>query len=267
MNPDKKTQNILVATIQLEVSGSQNQKQRTERVNDLLSTLTQDAQKPDLILLPEIWGCGFFGFDGYAGSAEPLQGPTFELLSRWAETIGCWILGGSIIERDGKELYNTSILLDRQGRLTGTYRKVHLFGYQSQERELLTRGKKPVVLETEWGKIGLSTCYDLRFPEQYRAMVDEGAETFLVVSAWPEARLHHWRLFNQARAAENQCWLVSCNCAGTQGKRYGGHSMTVSPTGDIVAEADDKAGILWSKIDMGKVREARETFPVLKDRT
>lgn len=256
-----------IAAIQLSVDSEQDMSQRLQNVDSILQNIANGSQKPDLILLPEIWGCGFFDFEAYSANAEPLRGPSFSLLSKWAKAIGCSILGGSIIERDNGQLYNTSLFIDRQGELIGTYRKVHLFGYQSREQQLLTQGTAPVVLDTDFGKVGLSTCYDLRFPEQYRAMVDQGAELFLVVSAWPEARLPHWRLFNQARATENQCWLVSCNCAGTQnGSRYAGHSMAVNPAGEIVSEADIEPCVQWSEIDMGQVAKVRASFPALADR-
>lgn len=256
-----------IAAIQLSVSDAQTVEQRRLSADDSFERIASDERKADMILLPEIWGCGFFDFDNYMESAESLDGPTFQMLSRRAKELNAWILGGSIVESDGDRLYNTSLLIDRHGELVGTYRKMHLFGYQSREQEILTRGDETAVFDTEFGKIGLSTCYDLRFPEQYRAMIDKGSEIFLVVSAWPEARLEHWRLFNQMRAVENQSWLVSCNCAGTQkGSLYAGHSMAVSPTGEIVAEAGRDPCIQWSEIDVSAVKTARERFPALADR-
>ena len=256
-----------IATIQLAVNDKESLAQRLANVEDIFEEIAASAQRPDLILLPEIWGCGFFDFDDYEHCAEPLDGRTFTMLSHWAKQLQCWKLGGSIIERRGGKLHNTSLLVDRTGALVGIYRKMHLFGYESYEQKILTRGEEPTVLDTEFGKIGLSTCYDLRFPEQYRAMVDRGAELLLVVSAWPEARLVHWRIFNQVRAVENQCWVVSCNCAGVQkGSRYAGHSMTVDPAGVITAEAGDDECIQWSEIDLTAVDVMRDVFPALADR-
>lgn len=256
-----------IATIQLAVEDGAGRQQRLKMVDEILEKIADGDRKPDLILLPEIWGCGFFDFDGYPDNAESLEGPTFELLSGWAKKLDCHILGGSIIEKDGEKLHNTSLFIGRTGELIGSYRKIHLFGFESREQQILTRGRSAMVFDTEFGKIGVSTCYDLRFPEQYRAMVDQGAEILLIASAWPEARLAHWRLFNQTRALENQCWLVSCNCAGTQkGSCYAGHSMTVSPAGEIVAEAEAEPCVLWSELDRSLVEKMRNTFPALADR-
>lgn len=258
---------MLTATIQLAVEDGAGKQERLEKVNEILEQIFFDEKKPDLIILPEIWGCGFFDFDGYPANAENLTGPTFQLLSCWAKKLDCFILGGSIIEKDGEDLHNTSLFIDRSGELLGCYRKMHLFGFESKEQQLLVRGEHLAVFDCELGKIGVSTCYDLRFPEQYRAMVDQGAEIFLVASAWPEARLAHWRLFNQTRALENQCWLISCNCAGTQkGSKYAGHSMTVSPAGEIQTEAGDGGCVLWSEVDPALVGKMRKTFPALADR-
>lgn len=256
-----------IATIQLDVGDDRTKEGRLQLVDKILSEISQAERLPDLIILPEIWGCGFFDFDHYAQSAEELKGESFSLLSGWAKRLQCMIAGGSIIEKTGGALYNSLLLIDNAGELRCVYHKRHLFGFQSKEQQLLTKGDSAVVVDTEFGKIGFSTCYDLRFPEQFREMVDQGAEMFLIVSAWPEARLEHWRLFNQVRAVENQCWLVSCNCAGIQcGNRYAGHSMAVSPMGVIVSEADSQACVQWTDIDMAETEQARKTFPALADR-
>lgn len=256
-----------IATIQLAVEDGLTKKERLQKVEEILCEIESSGKNPDLILLPEIWGCGFFDFDGYAAEAELLEGETFQLLSPWAEKLGCMICGGSIVEKASDKLYNTLLFIGKDGKLKTAYHKKHLFGFESKEQQILTKGEGTVVVDTEFGRIGFSTCYDLRFPEQYREMVDKGAELYLIVSAWPKARLAHWRLFNQVRAVENQCWLVSCNCAGTQcGNLYAGHSMTVSPMGEVAAEAEEGPCVLWSDIDMAEVQHARATFPALADR-
>ena len=258
---------MLIAAIQLAVEDGCGRQDRLYMVDLILQEISESGRKPDLILLPEIWGCGFFNFDGYSEEAEELGGSTFLLLSDWAKKLNCYILGGSIIEKSGEKLHNTSLFIDSQGDFLGSYRKMHLFGFESKEQQLLVRGEQVKVFETSFGKVGISTCYDLRFPEQYREMVDRGAEILLIVSAWPEARLTHWRLFNQTRTLENQCWLVSCNCAGVQcGGRYAGHSMTVSPAGEIATEAGEEACVLWSEVDLAEVERMRNTFPALADR-
>jgi predicted amidohydrolase len=230
-------------------------------------TLLDQASGSDLILLPEAWPCGYFAFDRYREDSEPLDGPTVRLLAERAAALRCHMLMGSFIERDGADLFNTAVLLDAGGTIVARYRKIHLFGHGSGESKALRRGDEIVVVDLPWGRAGLSTCYDLRFPELYRRMVDEGAVLFPVVSAWPMARLEAWRLFNRARAHENLSFVVSCNCAGVdQGTRYAGHSMIVDPLGHVVAEAGEGECLLSAEVDLDLVREARARFPALADR-
>lgn len=229
--------------------------------------LLGQATGHDLVLLGEMWPCGYFGFEHYATVAEPLDGPLMRQLSARARSLGAWLLAGSIPERDGERLYNTSVLFDQHGTLVAHYRKAHLFGYQSREPELLTPGNTPVVVDTPWGRAGLAICYDLRFPELFRLLVDQGASMFLVTSAWPRARLEAWRLFTRARAAENLALLVACNSAGVDhGQAYAGHSLVVAPTGNILAEAGEGAAIISAEYDPWQIAELRASFSALADR-
>ena len=230
--------------------------------------LIDQAPPSDLILLPEIWPCGFFSFDRYQDDSETVDGPTVNTLKAAARKRNCHIFMGSMVEKDGSHLYNTSILLNPAGEIAARYRKIHLFGYQSEETNLLEPGQDVIVVDAPWGKCGLSTCYDLRFPELYRRMVDAGATFFLVASAWPLVRLEAWRLFNRCRAHENLAFLISCNCTGAnQGKTYAGHSMIVDPLGQVVVEGTQEEDMVHAKIDPDQVAAARQEFPALEDRT
>ncbi len=221
----------------------------------------------DLILLPEIWTSGFFCFDRYAAESEPLDGPVVDAFRRWVRRRGCHLHMGSMVEREEDRFFNTSLLLDPAGEIIGKYRKMHLFGYQSLERRLLTPGSEVVVVKTPWGSAGLSTCYDLRFPEFYRKMVDLGVEIFLVAAAWPMARLPAWNLFNRTRALENLAFLFSCNCAGSDaGQQYGGHSALVEPLGNVISEGDEGECYVTAEVDLNLVRSVRKEFPALEDR-
>lgn len=252
-----------VASIQLEMKDSETRGQRIERAESLCI----QAKGADLILLPEIWATGYFSFDRYREEAEELDGPFVQRFSGLARSLGCYLFAGSFVEKSGEQYYNTSILFDRQGQLVGTYQKIHLFRYGSLEGELLTGGSNIGVYDTEFGKIGLSTCYDLRFPELYRKQVDEGAEIFLVTSAWPNQRLTHWTLFNSTRALENQCFLISCNGVGTtKGVMLGGHSRIVDPWGIPIASGGEHETIVKTEINPQEVRRIRESFPSLKHR-
>jgi predicted amidohydrolase len=227
----------------------------------------------DLIVLPELWPVGFFHFADYADSAEPLDGPTVEFAVGLAREHGCWVHGGSFIERGTigtggvDQLHNTSVLVNPAGEVSLLYRKNHLFGYESQESRLLVPGTEAPVVDVEGLRVGAATCYDLRFPELFRSMLDEGAELFCITSAWPESRLSHWRTLCQARAVENLAWLVACNAAGTDnGVALAGHSIVVDPWGTVIAEAGADPGVLLAEIDAPQVRKIRTEYPFLSDR-
>ena len=165
-----------VTSIQLDMK----ERSKEESLAYALSLL-HHAPASDLFLLPEIWPCGFFSFDRYRSDSEPVDGPVVRAFQKEAKKRASHILMGSMVEREGDRLFNTSLFLNPKGEIIGRYRKIHLFGYQSRERGLLTPGTDIAVVETPWGKMGLSTCYDLRFPEFYRKMVDLGRPFFW----WP----------------------------------------------------------------------------------
>jgi len=251
-----------VSSIQLKIED----RPKAETLGHVLHLIDR-ARKSDLILLPEIWPTGYFSFSRYAGDAEGLNGPTVTAIQKKAKEIKSHIFMGSFVEKRGGNLYNTSALINPKGEIIGQYRKIHLFGYQSSERRLLKRGKDIAVVACPWGRTGLSTCYDLRFPELFRKMVNRQAEFFLITSAWPLARLEAWRLFNRARAHENLAWLFSCNCAGTnEGAKLAGHSMFVNPLGEVVAEAGEGEQILTADVEEKMVKSARRNFSALNDR-
>ena len=251
-----------VSSIQLEITD----RSKEENVKHALVTL-DGVPDSDLILLPEIWPTGYFSFDRYQAESEPVDGPTVEIFRKKADERRCHILMGSFVENDDGHIYNTALLLDPEGNTAARYRKIHLFGYQSDERKILSAGRDVVVVDTPWGPSGFSTCYDLRFPELFRLMVDRGAKFFLIPSAWPMARLDAWRLFNRARAHENLAYLISCNCAGNNaGTQYAGHSMILDPLGQVIAEGGEKEEVVTAEIDPGLVDSARGELSFLDNR-
>ena len=161
----------------------------------------------------------------------------------WCCTRGRSSSGSREAGADGNDLANTSLLLGADGERLAVYRKIHRFGFGAGEPKLMEAGGDVVVTEIPSGTggsvtVGLSTCYDLRFPELYRRQVEAGAELFLVPAAWPAARVAHWTLLGRARAVENQCVVVQCNTAGTHaGYEMGGRSQVVTASGEVLAEA------------------------------
>jgi predicted amidohydrolase len=259
-----------VSSIQLAIQD----RPKEETLPHVLALLDQ-ARGSDLILLPEHWPFGFLSFARYDGDSEDLDGPTVRTLRAKARELNAYLFMGSFVERGPHfvkgvyetGLFNTSVLINPLGEIAGRYRKIHLFGHEGEEKRLLQPGTEIVVVPTPWGRAGLSICYDLRFPELYRKMMERGADFFLVASAWPAVRLESWILFNRARANENLAYLFSCNCAGSQGEhRYGGHSLFVDPLGKVIAEAGDGECILSAVVDPGLTARVRKDFPALNDR-
>lgn len=252
-----------IASVQVEIRDHETKQQRIERVEQMLDSLTGK----DLILLPEIWATGYYSYERYMEEAETLDGSFVHKFSAKAKQLGSYVFAGSFVEKEGDNFYNTSVLFDPQGNLIAKYRKIHLFRYGSDEGKLLTAGNELVVVDTAFGKIGLATCYDMRFPELFRGLVDLGAELLLVTSAWPYRRLSHWNLFNQTRALENQCFLISSNCVGTtKGTFLGGHSQIVDPWGVVIASGGEHETIVQAQIDVTQISRIREEFPQLKHR-
>lgn len=253
-----------VALVQVDSPGEETAQDRRARVGDLV----RGASGADLVVLPELWAAGYFAFDAYADEAEPFDGPTLATARGWARDLDAHVHLGSFVERDESgRLFNTAVLLSPAGEVEHVYRKIHVFGYQSRESELLTPGDDVRVAATALGQVAATTCYDLRFPELWRGLVDGGAHIVVVPAAWPAARREHWRLFTSCRAIEEQVVLIACNAVGVQnGVELGGHSRIVDPWGAVLAEAGTDEGITWCDVDPAVVDRVRAEFPVLADR-
>ena len=253
-----------VALVQVSSPDDESKDQRIGRVERMLRPHTD----VDVFVLPELWSAGYFSFAQYDDLAEPLDGPTVSMCRRVARELGAAVHVGSIVERDDAgKLYNTAVLIDRSGRIAQTYRKIHVFGYESLESQLLTPGTTLSVVDSQLGRLGSTTCYDLRFPGLWQQLSERGADTVVVPAAWPAARREHWRLLTQARAVEHQVWIIACNAGGTQrGVELGGFSRIVDPSGKVVAECGPDEEVVVAEIDPRRVAEVRAEFPVLNDR-
>lgn len=239
---------------------------------DRVAGLVREQRGADLVVLPELWSAGGFSYREWAERAEPIDGPTVTAVAEAAREIGAAVHAGSVIERDDAGLlWNTSVLLDGDGEVLATYRKVHRFGFGAGEPVLLQPGEHLVTAALEADgtstTVGLATCYDLRFPEMFRGLLDGGAELVLVPAAWPARRVGHWTLLARARAIENQQVVVAVNTVGTHaGHEMGGYSQVVGPMGEVLAEAGTDEQVLVVDVDMATVARARQAFPVLSDR-
>jgi predicted amidohydrolase len=251
---------LRVHLIQLAYGDDETPDERRERV----AGLVRAQAGADLVVLPELWPQGGFAYDRWEAQAEPTAGPSLQALSAAAADLGALVHMGSFVERDDTgRMFNTSVLLGADGGVLAAYRKIHLFGFGEGEPKLMTAGTDIVVYDG----LGIATCYDLRFPEMFRGLLDGGALALVMASAWPEKRIAHWRLLAQARAVENQMYVVACNTAGTHaGVPMGGNSMVVDPWGVVLAEAGDDEEVLTVDIDLSSVPATRSSFPVLADR-
>lgn len=211
--------------------------------------------------------------------AEPLDGPTCRRFADLARGLGVHLLLGSFNEKSDEphRCYNTSVFFSPEGEVLGTYRKIHLFdvdvpgGVRFAESATCKPGEQTAVVDTPLGRFGLTICYDLRFPELYRRMVDGGAEMILIPSAFTLATgKDHWEPLIRARAIETQCWVL----APAQHGRHDdgglahtwGHAMIVDPWGLPVATASDGPGIALAEIDLGRVERVRQAIPLARHR-
>ncbi|MFW5948058.1 MAG: nitrilase-related carbon-nitrogen hydrolase [Halolamina sp.] len=232
-----------------------------------------------LVCLPEMFNVGYFAFDSYTRNAEGLDGPTIERLADAAAEHDIAVQAGSIVEDLAASaeagfatptpsgLANASVFLDREGTVQGVYRKQHLFGYDSAETELLTPGESLQTVDFAGFTVGMTTCYDLRFPELYRELVDEGVSLVLVPSAWPYPRVEHWQTLARSRAIENLTYVAAVNGAGEMdGEELVGRSTVYDPWGTPIATCDDDPALVTAEIAPSRVDAVREEFPALRDR-
>ncbi|MFF7256895.1 carbon-nitrogen family hydrolase [Streptomyces microflavus] len=250
--------------IQIAVDPDESVEARRQRA----ASLVVARRGSDLVVLPELWPVGAFAYTVFEEEAEPLRGPTHEVMAKAAAEAGVWLHAGSFVERapDGA-LYNTTLVFAPDGERSAVYRKIHRFGFDKGEAVMMGAGEELVTVALPQTTLGLATCYDLRFPEQFRGLVDAGAETLVVAAGWPERRRAHWTLLAQARAVENQAYVLAVGTAGTHADiAQAGHSIVVDPWGEVLAEAGSDEEILTVEFDPAKVGATREQFPALKDR-
>lgn len=234
------------------------------------------ATGADLVVLPEKWNA-IGDAAVYHATAEPLEsGESVAAMSGWARTHGITLVGGSIAERRERreKLSNTSLVFDPEGQLVATYRKIHLFdvevgGVLYRESEAEEPGDEPVVAEAEDWKVGLSICYDIRFPELYRILTLEGAELVTVPAHFttPTGK-DHWHVLLRARAIENQYYVAAPAQVGETlpGKPAYGRSLIVDPWGIVLAQAPDEETVISAELDRARLRSVREKLPSLRNR-
>jgi deaminated glutathione amidase len=229
----------------------------------------------ELVVLPEKWTV-LGSHEALKAFAEPLDGPSLTAASRWASELGIHLLAGSIPEvvPNRQKLANTSVLLGPDGAFRGVYRKIHMFdvdidGVSYRESELEQAGDEIVTADVGSLRVGLTVCYDLRFPELYRILTLRGARLMTVPSAFTERTgRDHWEVLLRARAIENQAFVVAANQIGDAPPQYRsyGRSMIVDPWGVVLAQAADTECFITADLDFTIQNEMRESLPALRHR-
>jgi predicted amidohydrolase len=260
-----------VAAIQM--SSAPDKEQNRETAEALIREAV--AMGADLVALPELWSC--HGLDEvYRENAEPVPGPTTEFLGSLARELKVYVLGGSILEGEpgSERLSNTSTFFDPSGEMTAVYRKIHLFDVKVSDREYLESaniapGKEVVTAKAGASTLGLSVCYDVRFPELYRLLALRGAEILAVPAAFTlQTGKDHWELLLRARAVENQAFVVAPARWGRKadGRWTYGRSMIVDPWGTVLATCPDRDGFALATLDLDYLDRFRAEFPALANR-
>ena len=233
------------------------------------------ATGASLVVLPEYWPImGLSDTDKVAHAEQPGTGPIQDFMSEAALSHGVWLIGGTLplVANDAAKVMNTTLVYDPQGRPVSRYDKIHLFGFTKDgenydEARTIVPGESVVMFDAPFGRVGLAVCYDLRFPELFRAM---GECTLMVVTAafTHTTGIAHWEVLLRARAIENQCYVLASAQGGTHqnGRRTFGHSMLIDPWGEVKAVLAEGQGIVKGDIDAAYLAQVRDNLPALKHR-
>ncbi len=263
---------IKVANIQMKVSGNKEDNFKTveKYLEDIIS-----KEKLDLVVLPEMFNCPY-QTSNFPIYAEEEGESSWQACSSLAKAYNIYLVAGSMPEKDKDgRVYNTSYVFDRQGKQIGKHKKAHLFdidikgGQYFKESDTLTPGNQVTVFETEFGMVGLCICYDFRFPELSRLMVEKGAKLIVVPGAFNMTTGPlHWEILFRLRAVDNQVFTIGAAPSRDPESGYTswGHSLVVSPWGDIINQMDEKEGYIISELDLGLVDKARKELPLLAHR-
>lgn len=228
-----------------------------------------------LVVLPEMFNCPYVASEFTRFAETYPEGETFNMLSRAAREEKIYLVGGSVPEREGSGVYNSSFVFGPNGESLGRHRKVHLFdvdlpgGVRIKESSTLARGEQITIIDTEFGKIGVAICYDIRFPEMIRLMAMAGAGLIVVPAAFNMTTgPAHWEMVFRCRAVDNQVYVLAASPARDPGAPYVayGHSMLVDPWGQVMARAGDGEEIIFGDISPERILQVRQELPLLAHR-
>lgn len=250
-----------------------NKSQNIAKAVDMIKIASEN--KADIIVLPEMFNCPYSNnkFIEYAEGRQ--DGETLNAISKTAKKLGTYVVAGSIPELDEGKIYNSSFVFDRNGEIIAVHRKVHLFdidvpgGITFKESNTLSAGNKVTVVDTEFCKIGIAICYDMRFPELFRLMALKGAELIIIPAAFNMVTgPAHWELTIRTRALDNQVYMAVASPARNTKASYVayGHSMVSNPWGSVMGRASENEEIIYVDIDLNEVDRIRNELPLLKHR-
>lgn len=263
---------VNIAVIQSKVYNDKSK--NLENAKTIISNICKN-NKVDIVILPEMFTTPY-KTSKFPIYAENEYGPSFKTLSQIANENNIYLVSGSIPEKnENKKIYNTSFIFNRNGRLIGKHRKAHLFDIQIEggqyfkESDTLSSGNDVTVFDTEFGKFGVCICYDFRFPELSRIMVDKGCKAIFVPAAFNMTTGPlHWELLFRSRAVDNQVYTIGCSPSRDCESYYisYGHSIIVSPLGEVLHKLDEKEGYFIATIDLDYVDKIRCELPLLNHR-
>lgn len=255
-----------IAIIQMDVELGQPDLNIDHLLNQL-NLAVQANPKPDVLICPEMWNTGY-ALDQLDNIADIDGVRTRNLISAFCRIHGVHVIAGSVavIDSETGRSRNQTFVFDREGNVAGEYAKIHLFQLMD-EHQYMEAGQHVGRVSIDGVEAGLMICYDIRFPELSRKLALDGAKVLFIPAQWPNPRLHHWRTILQARAIENQMFVVACNRVGeSDGTSFFGHSMIIDPWGEVIVEGDETEQVLHATIDLDSVEQIRKKIPIFADR-
>lgn len=256
-----------VKVVGVQLSPTNNKMKNLKKAINLIDEAMRSYNNVDIVCLPELFYKIPFPPETAHKVAESIPNELTRELSKKAKEYGVYIIGGSFFEKREEEYFNTSILFDRNGDLIGSYSKVHLFDALGiKESDTTTGGKNVPVFQLDFGTIGITICYDLRFPELYRTLAIKGVDIIFVPSAFLSST-GHWETLVKAAAVQNLIHVVAINAIGEyEGIFFGGKSMIVDPSGIPLAIAQAREGFICAEIDLDSQKDLRREIPALNNR-
>jgi len=239
-----------------------------DTVKNLLIANLEKYDGADFVFLPEVWTVGWHT-PSFLGTAETIEeSKAVKMLCEVAKKYNANIIGGSFIRKDKDKYFNSCPVINRNGEVIGIYDKNHLFSYYGDnEGDYITRGSNPVMVELDGIKIGLTICFDIRFPEIYRAYRKAGADILVNMAAWGKAKKIPWDSMTTSRAVENQSYMIALTQTGLlpDGKENLGHSMIIDYEGKIMDEIEEIEGGIYAEVNLPKMYEFRSKCTILND--